>query len=76
MGVLIGMGAPRSPPRRWTSGEENRLREMLEAGNTVIDIAAELERTSSSVHSRLQRLYRKRPIHDITRAVRSRYKKP
>jgi hypothetical protein len=42
MGVLIGMGAPRSPPRRWTSGEENRLREMLEAGNTVIDIAAEL----------------------------------
>jgi hypothetical protein len=30
MGMLIGMGAPRSPSRRWTSGEENRLREMTE----------------------------------------------
>jgi DNA-binding NarL/FixJ family response regulator len=72
--MLIGMGAPRSSPRRWTSGEENRLREMLEDGSIVIDIAAELERTPSSVYSRLQRLYRKRPIRDITRAVRSRYK--
>jgi DNA-binding NarL/FixJ family response regulator len=74
--MLIGMGAPRSPPRSWTSGEENRLREMMEAGSLVIDIAAELERTPSSVYSRLQRLYRKRPIRDITRAVRSRYKQP
>jgi DNA-binding CsgD family transcriptional regulator len=75
-GMLIGMSAPRLPSRRWTSGEENRLREMLEAGSTAIDIAVELERTPSSVYSRLQRLYRKRPIRDITRAVRSRYKKP
>jgi hypothetical protein len=71
---LIGMGAPRSPAKRWTSGEENRLREMMEAGSLIIDLAAELQRTPFSVYSRLQRLYRKRPIRDITRPIRSRYK--
>jgi hypothetical protein len=68
------MGASRSPSRRWTSGEENRLREMMEAGSLIIDLAAELKRTPFSVYSRLQRLYRKRPIRDITCPIRSRHK--
>jgi hypothetical protein len=74
MTVIDQPGAPRLPPRPWTSGDENRLREMMEFGSLVIDIAAELERTPCSVYSRLQRLYRKRPIRDITRPIRSRYK--
>ena len=59
----------KSPARRWTSGEESRLSEMLEAGRTAGEIAAELNRTPSSIYARLQRLYRKRPIRDITRDV-------
>jgi DNA-binding CsgD family transcriptional regulator len=42
---------------------------MLEAGRTAVEIAAALNRTPSSVYARLQRLYRKRPIRDITRGV-------
>jgi len=59
----------RPPARRWTSGEENRFRDMLEAGKTAAEMAAELKRTPSSIYARLQRLYRKRPIRDITRDV-------
>jgi hypothetical protein len=54
--MQIGMGASQSPRRRWTSGEEHRLQKMLEAGNMVIDIAAELERTPSSIYSRSKAL--------------------
>jgi hypothetical protein len=35
--------------RPWTSGEENRMSEMLEAGNTAGEIAAELDRTPSAI---------------------------
>jgi len=39
---------------------------MLQAGKTAAEIAAELNRTCSSIYSRLQRFYRRRPIRDIT----------
>jgi hypothetical protein len=42
---------------------------MLEVGRTAHEIAAELNRTPAAIYSRLQRLYRKRPIRDITRGV-------
>jgi DNA-binding CsgD family transcriptional regulator len=63
------MTALKSPARRWTSGEENQLREMLEAGKTADEIADALNRTPYSIYARLQRNYRKRPVRDITRAV-------
>jgi hypothetical protein len=50
------------------SGEESRLSEMLEAGRTAVEIPV-VNRTPFSVYARLQRLYRKRPIRDITRGA-------
>jgi hypothetical protein len=46
--------------RRWTSGEDNRLSSMLDAGQTADEIAAELNRTNLAIYARLQRLYRKK----------------
>jgi DNA-binding NarL/FixJ family response regulator len=42
---------------------------MLESGKTAREIAAELDRSTCAIYARLQRLYRKRPIRDITRGV-------
>jgi hypothetical protein len=39
---------------------------MLAAGKAADEIAAELNRTRLAVYSRQQRLYRMRPIRDIT----------
>jgi hypothetical protein len=41
----IAMSASKPPSRRWTSGEESQLREMLEAGRTADEIADALDRT-------------------------------
>jgi hypothetical protein len=53
--------------RRWTSGEENKLREMLDAGKTADKIAVVLNRTRAAVYARLQRAYRMRPISDYSK---------
>jgi DNA-binding CsgD family transcriptional regulator len=63
------MSALKPTARRWTSGEENQLREMLEAGKVADEIADALNRTPYSIYVRMQRNYRKRPVRDITRAV-------
>jgi IS30 family transposase len=49
----------RPPARRWTSSEDDKLRDMLGVGRTADEIAVELNRTHSAIYSRLQRLYRK-----------------
>jgi hypothetical protein len=46
----------RPPARPWTSDEENKLRNMLDAGKTADEIAVELKRTRLAIYSRLQRL--------------------
>jgi DNA-binding NarL/FixJ family response regulator len=48
--------------KAWTSGDENRLRDLLDAGKTAGQIANELDRTISSVYSRIHRVYRLRPM--------------
>jgi hypothetical protein len=48
------------PARRWTSSEDDKLRDMLDVGRTADKIAVELNRTHPAIYSRLQRLYRKR----------------
>jgi DNA-binding NarL/FixJ family response regulator len=48
--------------KAWTSGDENRLRDLLDAGKTAGKIADELDRTISSVYSRIHRVYRLRPM--------------
>jgi hypothetical protein len=65
----IAMSASKPPSRRWTSGEESQLREMLEAGRTADEIADALDRTPYSIYARIQRSYQKRPVRDIARAV-------
>ncbi len=40
--------------------EEIQLREMLDAGMKVPNIARKLNRTAQAIYARLQRLYRKR----------------
>jgi predicted transcriptional regulator len=62
------MRASKPAARPWTSGEENKLRDMLDAGKAADEIAVELDRTRLAVYSRLQRLYRMRPIRDITKS--------
>jgi DNA-binding NarL/FixJ family response regulator len=54
------MTGPRPAGRRWTAAEESQLKEMLNAGKTVPQIAPKLNRTAQAIYSRLQRLYRKR----------------
>jgi hypothetical protein len=61
------MSTPKPAARPWTPGEENKLRDMLGAGKAADEIAVELDRTRLAVYSRLQRLYRMRPIRDITK---------
>jgi DNA-binding NarL/FixJ family response regulator len=61
------MAASTRAVRPWTSGEENKLREMLDAGKTASEIAAELNRTRAAIYARLQRVYRMRPIRDYTK---------
>jgi predicted transcriptional regulator len=62
------MSASKPAARPWTSGEENKLRDLLDAGKTADEIAIELDRTRLAVYSRVQRLYKMRPIRDITKA--------
>jgi predicted DNA-binding protein YlxM (UPF0122 family) len=48
--------------RPWTSEEENKLRDMLDADKSAKEIAVELKRTRQAIYARVQRLYRMRPI--------------
>jgi predicted transcriptional regulator len=61
------MSASKPVARPWSSGEENKLRDMLDAGKTADEIAIELDRTRLAVYSRVQRLYRMRPIRDLAK---------
>lgn len=54
------MTAPSPARRRWTSEEEQKLDELLDAGKEAAEIAVELNRTRQAVYARLQRRYRKR----------------
>jgi len=54
--------SPLTPVRRpWTVDEQKKLDDLLNAGKTAAEIATALERTPTSIYSRLQRLYRKQP---------------
>ncbi len=46
---------------RWTSQEESQLRDMLDAGKTAAEIAAELKRSRQAIYAKLQRFYIKKP---------------
>jgi DNA-binding CsgD family transcriptional regulator len=61
------MNRARPPARPWTSGEENQLCEMLEAGSTAEEIAAKLDRTRHAIYARIQRIYRQKPLRDVRR---------
>jgi hypothetical protein len=54
----MSSSAPTRQP--WTVDEEKKLNELLEAGKTVVEIAAVLQRTRLAIYARLQRRYRKR----------------
>ena len=45
--------------RRWTSGEEQKLDDLLDAGEIVAEIAVILNRSPQAVYALLQRRYRK-----------------
>jgi hypothetical protein len=55
------MSPPTPARRRWTADEQKKLDDSLKAGKTAAEIATALQRTSPSIYSLLQRLYRKRP---------------
>jgi IS30 family transposase len=54
------MTGPRPAGRRWTATEESQLREMLDAGMKVPNIARQLNRTAQAIYAPLQRIYRRR----------------
>lgn len=54
-----GKGAPAQ--RRWTPVEEERLRDMMDAGKTALEISRKLKRTIRAIYARLQRIYRRPP---------------
>jgi transposase-like protein len=54
------MSDPRPTQRRWTADEKKKLDDLLEAGNTVVEIAPVLQRSRQAVYAQLQRRYRKR----------------
>jgi hypothetical protein len=43
--------------KRWTAADERRLREMLEAGKTAVEISRKLRRTIRAIYARLQRIW-------------------
>ena len=47
--------------RLWTAAEVERLRDMLDAGKTVLEISQKLKRTIMAVYAHLQRISRRRP---------------
>jgi len=51
--------------RRWTSGEEKQLSEMLDTGMTAIEISLQLNRTLGAIYEKLQRANSSRD-RDIT----------
>ena len=53
------MKAPHPTRRRWTSGEEQKLDDLLDAGEIVAKIAVILNRSPQAVYAPLQRRYRK-----------------
>jgi C4-dicarboxylate-specific signal transduction histidine kinase len=59
------MSGPKHAARRWTPGDDDKLRDMLDVGKTAEEIAVEIDRTHFAIYARLQRLYRRR-----TRKVR------
>jgi DNA-binding NarL/FixJ family response regulator len=63
------MTGPRPAGRRWTEAEESQLREMLDAGMKVPNIARKLNRTAQAIYARLQRIYRRRRATTPTRAA-------
>lgn len=50
---------PRTAARRWTYSEDRELLVLLNAGESLSEIAPKLNRTRQAVYARLQRLYRK-----------------
>src|SRR5580704_9754733 len=54
------MSASRPATRRWTSDEERKLDELLDAGKEATEIAVAINRSRQAVYARLQRLHRKR----------------
>jgi hypothetical protein len=53
------MKAPHPTRRRWTSGEEQKLDDLLDAGEIVAKIAVILNRSPQAVYALMQRRYRK-----------------
>jgi IS30 family transposase len=53
------MSDSRPTTRRWTSDEDSKLDELLDAGKGATEIAQAVNRTRQAVYSRLQRIYRK-----------------
>ena len=56
------MTDPGQARRRWTSGEDEELQLLLDAGKIAPEIALTLNRTTQAIYARLQRLYRKRTV--------------
>ena len=53
------MKAPHPTRRRWTSGEEQKLDNLLDAGKIVAEVAVILNRSPQAIYALLQRRYRK-----------------
>jgi hypothetical protein len=53
------MKPPQLARRRWTSGEEQKLDDLLDAGKIVAEISVILNRSPQAVYALLQRRYRK-----------------
>jgi hypothetical protein len=52
---------PSMPARRpWTTDEQRKLDDLLEAGKTVIEIAPVLQRTRQAIYAQLKRRDKKR----------------
>ena len=53
------MIVPHPTRRRWTSEEEQKLDELLDAGTEAAEIAVILNRSRQAIYALLQRRYRK-----------------
>ena len=53
------MKTPHPTRRRWTSVEEQKLDDLLDAGEKAVEIAVMLNRSPQAIYTLLQRRYRK-----------------
>lgn len=60
--ALVAKALHPQPLRRWTTAQDEQLRELLELGHTAAEIGARVGRSTDAIHTRVKRLKMKETL--------------